>query len=460
LSYWQDFFNHPKGSTLGLFNCIGSVGALFALIFLPFTQDWVGRKPTMVFGGLVLLVGVGLQAGARDFQMFVAARFIIGFGTAYVVGTAPLLIAEVSPAQDRAVLVTLSGACYQTGAFIAAWTTYATLQIQSNWSWRLPSLLQAIFTVVLLCALPFIPESPRYYIAKDKHQKALEILAYYHAQGDETDEVVQLEFIEIVTALAMERAAEHSSSYLDFFRTKGNLHRLLIVVCLGLFAQWSGNGLVSYYLTTILKNVGITSPQAQLGYNGGLTTFSLITNIYFSFFVDKWGRRPIQLIASAGMLVAFTIWTIIAARYAISPETGEGKGVLAMIFLYYFWYNLKSGMMSSYSTEILPYNLRAKGFNLLNVSQDAVLFFNQYVNSIALNNIGWKYYIFYCCFLALEVTIIYFFFVETRYMPLEEISKIFDGNDVAEATKQELLERGEKTFAVHVEETEVEEQQA
>lgn len=83
------------------------------------------------------------------------------------------------------------------------------------------------------------------------------------------------------------------------------------------------------------------------------------------------------------------------------------------------------------------------------------LFFNQYVNSIALEAIQWKYYIFYCVFLLAELLIIYFFFVETKYLALEEITKLFDGDDVAQAATTELEQIGEKGFGaggVHVEE--------
>lgn len=59
---------------------------------------------------------------------------------------------------------------------------------------------------------------------------------------------------------------------------------------------------------------------------------------------------------------------------------------------------------------------------------DIALFFNSYVNPIALDNIKWKYYIFYCCWLAVELIVVYFFYIETRNTPLEEIAKHFDGD--------------------------------
>lgn len=104
-----------------------------------------------------------------------------------------------------------------------------------------------------------------------------------------------------------------------------------------------------------------------------------MTNTFFSFFVDKWGRRPIFIASTIGMLICFIIWTILSARYEISPSTALGKGVVAMIFLYYLAYNLKSGLIASYTTEILPYNMRAKGFTVMEYALYVSLFFNQVI---------------------------------------------------------------------------------
>lgn len=130
LSYWQEYFNHPRGSILGLFNSSMSLGSLMGLFVVPYMIDYAGRKAGLVVGSLLMLLAVGLQSGARNFGMFVAARIILGLGDSIVLGSAPLLIAEVAHPQDRAVLVTLSGASYHWGAFIASWVTYGTLQIK------------------------------------------------------------------------------------------------------------------------------------------------------------------------------------------------------------------------------------------------------------------------------------------------------------------------------------------
>lgn len=130
LSYWRNYFGNPSGSILGLFNASMSLGSLIGLFFVPPLIDRFGRKIGIVLGCLVMLLAVGIQTGARTFGMFIAARLLLGFGNSIVLGSAPLLITEISHPQDRAVLVTLSGASYHSGAFLASWITLGTLSIK------------------------------------------------------------------------------------------------------------------------------------------------------------------------------------------------------------------------------------------------------------------------------------------------------------------------------------------
>lgn len=130
LSYWQAYFGNPRGAMLGFFNSSMSLGSLIGLVFTPYLIDWKGRKIGVAIGCVIMLLAVGLQSGAQNLGMFLAARMIIGFGDTVVLNSAPLLIAEIAHPQDRAVLVTLCGASYHSGAFIASWTTYGTLRIK------------------------------------------------------------------------------------------------------------------------------------------------------------------------------------------------------------------------------------------------------------------------------------------------------------------------------------------
>jgi MFS family permease len=119
-----------------------------------------------------------------------------------------------------------------------------------------------------------------------------------------------------------------------------------------------------------------------------------------------------------------------SAIYAETGNKGAGKAVLAMIFLFYgvagfAW----PGLTVAYCSEILPYNIRAKGLALcLGITAlSGVL--NQYVNPVGLAHLAWKFYFVYIVILVIEVICIWYLFVETKGPTLEEIATVFDGVD-------------------------------
>lgn len=211
----------------------------------------------------------------------------------------------------------------------------------------------------MLILTRFVPESPRYLIAKGKHEKALNILAKAHAQGNEEDEVVRIEYREIQETIKLEQEFE-GNGWTELWRTPGNRHRLVILISLGFFSQWSGNGLVSYYMTDVLNAAQITNTQTQLAINGILNIINALVAFIMCFFVDKLGRRPLFLVATGGMCLSFIVWTI-TARYAADKIAAAANAEVAFIFLFYVFYNLAwSGLLVGYGVEILPYNIRAK----------------------------------------------------------------------------------------------------
>ena len=130
-------------------------------------------------------------------------------------------------------------------SIIVAWVTYGTYRIDSEWSWRLPTLFQGLPAIVNLAALYFTPESPRWLIGKDRSDEARAILIKYHANGDESSSFINAEYEEIHATLKIEMTGTRSWS--ELIKTKTNRHRTFLILCCAFFPQWSGNGLVVYF---------------------------------------------------------------------------------------------------------------------------------------------------------------------------------------------------------------------
>lgn len=86
-------------------------------------------------------------------------------------------------------------------------------------------------------------------------------------------------------------------------------------------------------------------------------------------------------------------------------------------------------LIVSYPAEIWPYELRARGIALTQLATYVAIFFNTFVNPIALDAIGWKYYVVFAVILASITIVVYYFYPETKGHTLEEMATIFDGAD-------------------------------
>ena len=83
-------------------------------------------------------------------------------------------------------------------------------------------------------------------------------------------------------------------------------------------------------------------------------------------------------------------------------------------------------LVIAYPAEIWPYQLRARGIALTQLSTYAAIFFNTFVNPIALDAIGWKYYIVFAVILVVVTLTVYFYYPETKGHTLEEMAVLFD----------------------------------
>ncbi|RCK54454.1 Lactose permease [Candida viswanathii] len=430
---WGKKMGNPSGAVLGALSNGVVFGGLIAAFFASSFCDRYGRKPTVLLGAFFLILGSILQGASTNYTFFLMSRLIIGVGTGLSAVGSPCLISELAYPKYRDTCTSFYNTFWYLGATIAAWVTFGTHKIPSQYAWKIPSYLQAALPLAQLLCFYWVPESPRYLISRGKIDKATEILRKYHTGNDFSEQatrLVEFEVREISAALELEKLYSNSK-YTDFITLPTYRKRLFLVVFTAFFMQLPGNGLVSYYLNKVLDTIGITSASHQLIINGGLMIYNMGVSWFLTLLVRFFRRRTLFLASSLGMCVCYIIWTILSARFAMTNNTDSllAKGVLAFIFLFYFAYNVGANVLPFlYISEVVPYSHRAKGLNILQVSINIFLIYNGFVNPIAMDAIQWKYYIVYCCILGVEVIVIYFFYVETSGYTLEEVAIVF-GDD-------------------------------
>ncbi|KAL6355277.1 hypothetical protein LRP88_10863 [Fusarium phalaenopsidis] len=428
LPHWQSFMEHPTGAWLGFISGAQNLGSIVLYPVVAHLSNRFGRKPTIFIGYFFLCLGVGLQTGAINPSMFVASRVVVGIASAFFGGCVPLLMTETAYPTHR--------------SFLAAWSTFGTRNYDNDWSWRIPSVLQLLLPVIVLPGLFLVPESPRFLASKELYNDARAFLVKYHAEGDENSLLATFELEEITRTIQMERDFQKSSSYGQMLATPGNRKRTFITVFLGVFDQWAGQNVAGYYLAPVLTTIGVTTVTNQTLVNGFLQIWNFICALTGAFNVDRVGRRPLFLAATAGMLVSYLLITALSATFAKGGSAAVGTAVVPFLFLMYGCFSLAfTPLMVAYPVEIWQYDLRARGLSTMWVSTAIAVFFNIFINPIALEAIAWKYYLLYVFILAAGGVVIYFTFPETRGHSLEAMARIFDGDDASLPQEGVLAEK-------------------
>lgn len=135
------------------------------------------------------------------------------------------------------------------GNILAGWTTYGTnLHLRNSWAWRTPTVVQAFLPGIAMCLILFFPETPRWLVAQDRIEDAIDVLAKYHGEGDRNAPIVQLQIHEIREQADRYRNENPWWDYRELFNTRAARYRLAMVIGMAFFGQWSGNNVVNYFM--------------------------------------------------------------------------------------------------------------------------------------------------------------------------------------------------------------------
>ncbi|KAK1579341.1 MFS hexose transporter [Colletotrichum navitas] len=431
INQWQEDFDHPQKSILGALSASYWVGNILGVVLIPLVADRFGRRFAIAVGSFLCVGGAAICAATTNTGAFVAGRILLGMGGVMCSSVSTVLMTELAYPAHRATATALSSTTYSVGAILAAWVAFGSFRIQDTWAWRTPTLIQAAPSAMVLCGLLFLPESPRWLCSKGKEQTALEILTKYHGAGNVDDVVVQHEYAEIRDTIEAEISQNKHPFHLKaLFATPGNRWRSFIIIWCGICKQWSGNGLISYFLGSMLKSAGITKQIETTLITATSQMFSFACSFAFAFLPARVGRRPLMLVSMAGMWVVFVVITATTGAYVETGNRHASFTTVAFIYLYSGVHNLGwTGAQMLYIVEILPYTIRAQGMAMFSLVAGICGAFNTYVNPLGIAAMSWKFYLFYVGWIIVQFVVVYLVFPETKGPSLEQIALLFDGDD-------------------------------
>jgi sugar porter (SP) family MFS transporter len=336
---FMDNFGNPQGAHLGFYGASASVGGIVATFTSGYLVDKLGRRALCAIGSGIVISMAIMQTFSTSFPMFIAGKMILGFGANLQQVGGPVLVVELAHPKSREALTALYNTSIYIGLIAGAWITVGTFRIDSNWSWKIPCILQVVlpgyqFFMIWLC-----PESPRWLAAKGRTEEARQILIKYHGDG-EYNELVRSEMQEILASLEIDKTQVklNKDGLKSILASRGNLHRLFISFVTAVASQCAGSGLISSYLPAVLDQIGFESSADKTLINGVINIWSWIIGVTAAMLIPKVKRRVVFLTSTSGMLVTFIIWTALSARYLEQPSRSMGIAIVAMIFLYNLFY--------------------------------------------------------------------------------------------------------------------------
>jgi len=444
---WNAYFSNgaedAKGKpilTAGLLGFVSScyqLGSILGVPIAPWFNQRFGRRWSIMTGSIIMVIGALIQGFAQNLGMYIFARMTLGFGIVFAIISGSSLIGELGHPKDRSTLTSLFNASYFIGQITAAAIALGTTEIKSNWSWRIPSLLQMCPSFLQIATVFMLPESPRWLISRDRYDEAHAILIKYHAEDDASSVLVKAEIAQIKETIQIE-VGNSGQGWMQMVSSSGMRRRVLISAFLGLFTQMSGNSLLSYYQSLLYSMMGYESKFAKTRINLANACWSLLVAVIAAFAVARFKRRHMFMLSAATMCITFTSMTIAFHSLRQAKDAGlrnKSAGIAALFFYFAYapCYSIGNNALTyTYLVELFPYSVRTRGIGIEQIFGKIGGFFSNNVNPVALKAIDWKYLAIYCGWIAFEFLFIYFMYPETSGRTLEELAFLFEDKALAD----------------------------
>lgn len=426
-----------KTSLISTVTAIYDIGCFVGAIMVCVIGDPLGRKNCVLLGTTIMSVGAILQIAAYGVPQMIVGRIVAGIGNGINTSTAPVWQGETSKASWRGKLIVIEMIMNIAGFSLSNWVTYGFSFVGGSAAWRVPLAFQFLFIIILFATVPWLPESPRWLMAKGRIEEADIILA--DLEGLETDSPFILTQSEDIQ-WAVQYEKDHAIRWRDLLRGRTGdqagthtIRRMLLGMGTQAMQQLSGINVTSYYLPTVLiESVGLSNNLSRL-----LAACNSVSYLLFSFIgipnVEHWGRRKMMIYAAAGQFFCYTIITI-CIRYneldslALGTRQKWAESSIAFFFLYYVFFGIGwQGVPWLYPTEINSMAMRTKGAAIGTATNWLMNFMVVEITPPGIRNLHWKFYIIWTIFNFSFIPIVYFLYPETAGRTLEDIDRLYAG---------------------------------
>ncbi|WP_336514762.1 sugar porter family MFS transporter [Pollutibacter soli] len=394
-----------SASQLGLTVASSLFGTVLGSILAGTPAQKYGRKPVLFFIAFLYLFSAIGCASSQGLLMFVFFRFIggVAVGASSVVG--PMYISEIAPAKLRGRLAASFQLNIVLGIFVAYVSNYLLAGGgEESWRWMLG--IMVVPAVLFTILIRFIPESPRWLILNGKTEEAIPILK----RIGEMD--VNKEIAEIQSSIS-----DHKESLFQ----KKYRKPLLYAIILAMFNQLSGINAIIYYAKRIFAMAGFDDSSAYLQsiYIG---TANLVFTLIAMAVIDRFGRKKLLLIGSAGMVIFLTL-TALAFR---DTSVANPNVVWYLIgFIGFFGFS-QGAVIWVFISEIFPNSVRSQGGSAGSFTHWIMAAIISYAFPVIVNMSpqgGFYSFVFYSVMMALQFLFVWKFLPETKGKSLEKIQE-------------------------------------
>ncbi|CAF9936030.1 hypothetical protein IMSHALPRED_010435 [Imshaugia aleurites] len=426
--------NTILGAMNGLFFAGGALGSLS----IAYTASVFGRLRTIQIACLVCILGAALMAGAANVAMYLASRFIMGWGVGQMVCGVPLYQAELSPPKHRGFHVGLHGVALGLGYALTGFVGFGCyFDSTSTFQWRFPFAVQLIPTLILLSGSWKLPESPRWLLMKGRSDEAFRVIQKLHAQPDDPDDTfARKEFYQMTQQFALDEQKKQNLGVVhwwDYFKKASYRRRILIGCGATLSSACSGNLVVNNYQVTLYTGLGITGGIPILLFAIWNIVGMLGNIVAATALMDRFGRKICLLIGIAGTATCLAFEAALTKYFVgqdVPNRVGLGFGTFFIFSYVVFYATFIDAQQYVIVSEAFPMEFRSIGVALSLFAQTAAAALFVGVAPTSFTHIGWKFYLVFICLDVCTFTMVWVVFPETKGLSLEEINELF-GDPVA-----------------------------